>query len=76
MIQDGGNSAHVNVKAGVPRGFVSDPLLFLTYINDITDSVDSLARMFADDTSLMYSSQSNEILETVVNSDLHKIEAW
>jgi hypothetical protein len=46
------------------------------YINDKANYVEPLTRMFPVDTSLMYSSHSNEIFETVVNSDLRKIEAW
>ena len=46
------------------------------YINDKAESVEPLTRMFPVDTSLMHSSHSNEIFETVVNSDLRKIEAW
>ena len=42
-----------DVRAGVPKGSILDPLLFLTYIKDL--SVLSLnAKLFADDTSLFY----------------------
>jgi hypothetical protein len=46
------------VTAGVPQGWVLDPLMFLIYINDIGEKLISLGRLFADDTSLGYSSQS------------------
>jgi hypothetical protein len=48
----------VNPNAGVPQASVLDPLLFLLYVNDIADNLLSLTRLFADDTSLSYSSQS------------------
>jgi hypothetical protein len=46
------------VKAGVPQGSVLGPLLLLLYINDITDNLGNLARLFADDTSLSYSGKN------------------
>jgi hypothetical protein len=52
------------------------PLLFLLYVNDIADNLLSLTRLFADDTSLSYSSQSPYPIEDVINSDLESISIW
>ena len=46
------------VSAGVPQSPVLGPLIFLIYINDIGEKPISLSRLFADDTSIGYSSQS------------------
>jgi hypothetical protein len=44
----------ITLKAGVPQGSVLDPLLFLLFINDIADDMQSLVRLFADDSSLNF----------------------
>jgi hypothetical protein len=52
------SSTVCEVSAGVPQGSVLGTLLFLIYINDIGEKLLSLSRLFADDTSLGYSSQN------------------
>ena len=47
-----------------------DPLLFIIYINDIEEKLLSLNRLFADDTSPGYPSQSVDQIKTVINHDL------
>ena len=64
------------ISAGVPQGSVLGPLLFLIYINDISDDLTGMARLFADDTSLCFSSASMAEIEFVLNNNLEKISNW
>ena len=51
------------------------PLLFLTYVNDIADSLLSLTRLFADDSSLFYSTSSILDLQGIFNHVLQILSA-
>ena len=50
---NGKESEWRSINAGVPQGSVLGPLLFLVYINDLTDNIISDMRLFADDSSLL-----------------------
>ena len=52
VILNGQFSTWKNVSAGVPQGSILGPLLFLIYINDLTEDLSTNAKLFADDTSL------------------------
>ena len=52
VVLNGNESNWTSLKAGVPQGSVLGPLLFLIYINDLTDNISSDMRLFADDSSL------------------------
>ena len=46
---DGISSPTQSATTGVPKGTVLGPLLFLLYVNDLTDNLECSARLFADD---------------------------
>ena len=76
VVVDGVKSDTLAVKAGVPQGSRLGPLLFIIYMNDIVDEIESDILIFADDTSLM--AAGNDPAETVeiLNRDLIKISSW
>ena len=51
-------------------------MLFLIYINDISEALTGIARLFADGTSLSYSSADPVELESILNQDLNKLSTW
>ena len=53
---DGEVSSWVPVKSGIRQGTVLGPVLFLSFINDLTAAVQSKVRLFADD-CVMYRGQ-------------------
>ena len=48
-VVDGESSEFIRVMSGVPQGTVLGPLMFLLYINDISNNLTSHIRLFADD---------------------------
>ena len=50
VVLNGQFSTWKSVNAGVPQGSILGPLLFLIYINDLTEGLSSNAKLFADDT--------------------------
>ena len=49
VVVDGESSEFIRVMSGVPQGTILGPLMFLLYINDISNNLTSHIRLFADD---------------------------
>ena len=60
----------------MPQGSVLGPLLFLVYINDITNLFLSLTRLFADDSSLFYAAAHIADIAGISNHDLQLFTCW
>ena len=65
-----------SVKYGVPQGSVLGPLLFLLYVNDLSDVSKYETTLFADDTILHSAHHDFNILQQQVKEEIDKIENW
>ena len=68
-------SSSSSVVSGIPQGTVLGPILFLLFISDINNDIESIASMFADDTRVLGNIASEEDVEKM-QSDLNKIYKW
>lgn len=64
-------------QQGVPQGSVLGPILFLIYINDVIDVTSHKCVAFADDISIIVTSENTEIdHENDINNALYKLIQW
>ena len=64
------------VNAEVPQGSFLSPLLFLIYINDLSDNLSSNVKLFAEDTSLFSVTHDENVSVRELNDDVRKISNW
>ena len=75
VVKDGEFSSVAPVTSGVPQGSVLGPCLFLLYINDLAESLESTVRLFADDT-IAYLAIKNNADAASLQRDLNKLGEW
>ena len=72
----GQHSSWSDVFAGAPQGSILGLLLFLIYINDLSDGLQCNPKLFADDTSLFETVHKIKKATNDLNNDLTKITKW
>ena len=76
VVLNGQSSSWADVTAGVPQGSILGPLLFLIYINDLSDDLSSIAKLFADDTSLFSVVHNANTTAKELNNALIKVSNY
>lgn len=75
VVVEGSASDWIDVTSGVPQGSVLGPLLFIVYINDLPDCVQSQVKIFADDTKLYAKVDQVSSIE-LLQADIDQVKAW
>ena len=76
MVLNGQLSSWSNTETGEEQGSILGPLLFLIYMNDLSDGLTTNARLFADNVSVVSVVDNINLSATNFNNDLSKINAW
>ena len=75
VVINGCSSSWSLITSGVPQGSVLGPLLFLIFINGLTEVIDSHIRLFADDTKIFRLIRSGNDCDLLQN-DILRLNQW
>ena len=76
VILNGQSSSLANINAFRPQGFILGLLLFLIYINNLSDNLQCNPKLFVDDRSLFSTVKVSERTADNMNNDLKEISKW
>jgi len=75
VVANGIMSKPVTLKSGTPQGSVLGPLLYLLYVDDLSEQLTSPFKQFADDTKLYRARKATEDME-MLQEDINKLHKW
>ena len=65
------------LNKGVPRGSIVGPVLFIIYMNDLSEfCIQSKPTFFADDTTLLVTSPNKDLLNKIMAKELKVVNNW
>ena len=72
---NGSFSDWIAVGSGIPQGTVLGPVLFVAFVNDMPDCIESACKLFADDTKV-YVGAGSELGRRQLQHDLDALATW
>lgn len=77
VVVSGVLSGDCRISCGVPQGSVLGPLLFLLYVNDLSNlTLHGMPRLFADDTAISYTSASPTRVVEEMEEDMELVQDY
>ena len=76
MVVNGNKPQWTLVTSGIPQGSILGSILFVIYINDITEQLKSNIFLFADDTKTYKFIRNDPYDNAILQLDINKLIEW